>query len=123
MVLTNALMLIYNDATTDDSRSLSSPGLLSDWFLNFSGTTQNPDGRVMFASETINKLTVSILPNQIKHSFSSGLFKGINMTFPIDNTFSDCYNYRKSCVEKDFSAEVSVLIFYKNQQLKTLHIG
>ena len=115
MVLTNALMLVYNDATSDSSRSLSSPGILSDWFLNFSGTTQNPDGSVMFASETINKLTVSILTNQRKHSDSLRLFKGINMTFPIDNTFSDCYNYRKSCVEKDFTAEVSVLIFYKTK--------
>ena len=59
MVLTNALMLVYNDATTDDGRSHSSPGSLSDWFLNFSGATQNPDGSVMFASETLNKITVS----------------------------------------------------------------
>ena len=60
MVLTNALMLVYNDATENDGRSLSSPGSLSDWFLNFSGTKQNPDGSVVFASETLNKLTVSI---------------------------------------------------------------
>ena len=34
----------------------------------------------------------------------------MNMTFPVDNTFSDCYKNRKSCIEKDFSAEVSVMI-------------
>ena len=60
MVLTNALMIVYNDATKNDGRSLSSPASLSDWFLNFSGTKQNPDGSVVFASETLNKLTVSI---------------------------------------------------------------
>ena len=44
------------------------------------------------------------------------------MTFPVDNTFSDCYKNRKSCVERDFSAEVSVMILMKNQ-IKILKIG
>ena len=35
------------------------------------------------------------------------------MTFPVDNTFSNCYNNRKSCVENDFSAEVIVMNFIK----------
>ena len=124
MVLTNALMLVYNDATSDDRRSLSpAPGSLSDWFLSIPGTMRNPDGSVVFTSQTLNKFTVSCLKNiftkQILiaknicyiHLQEIFLFQGMNMSFPINNSFSSCYNDRKSCVERDFSAEVGGVIF------------
>merc|ERR1712062_654895 len=86
----NEMMLIFDDVT-DGSRS-QHPHSLTDWFATSEGTSLDSEGNMIYSLPFIKNVT------------------GLQLSFPIDNSFSGCYRDRQSCLDKDLPTEIDLLV-------------
>ena len=64
------------------------------------------EGNMIYSPPFVKTLTVCFV-FVIDETHNQGSFQGLDMTFPIDNSFSGCYKDRQSCVDNDFPSEVN----------------
>ena len=77
---------------------------------NLSGI-KNMSDNINFTLPYVQKYLVSTLAQILKCSPPQCIYKyyykGVDLTFPIDNTLQNCYAMRQSCVDNQWNEEVN----------------